>query len=799
MKAKSDGDISELKYSLSLYQDLVETSQDLIWQCDAEGRYTFLNPAWETIFGYTVKEMMGRKFSDFQTPETAARDAEQFRKLMQGGIVKGYETVHIGKDGNEIHLVFNAKYFRSESGEVLGTRGTAYDITERRRYEKAMQRKDDELSAAMSEMEATNEELIATNDELIRTETSLKESHERLLIVLESIDALVYICDMETYEVLFINKYGREEWGDIVGKKCWQSLQKGLDGPCSFCTNYRLRTADGTPTGVYEWEFQNTVNKKWYECRDKAVLWTDHRYVRMEIATDITARKQAEEKLLFISKAIEATSEAIGISDNTGRHIYQNKALSNLFGYTTAEELQAAGGGPAVVKDPEVAEEMFKNIMSGHSWSGELEMVTKSGRVFPAYEYADSIKDSNGDIAGLIGIITDISERKQAEDERLKYEKQILHNQKLESLGILAGGIAHDFNNLMGGIFGYLDLASGCSRDQIVRDHLEKALSTINRARGLTGQLLTFAKGGAPIQKVTQLKSFIHDTIQFALSGSNVLCRFDIYPDLWPCSIDQNQIGQVIENIVINAAQAMPMGGTIDLTARNIEISGRENISLPKGNYVRISIRDYGTGIPADILSRIFDPFFTTKTSGHGLGLATCHSIIVRHGGLIDVESETGKGSTFHITLPASSEIQPDESETVDTANRGKGRILIMDDEEIMRDTISQMLLVLGYSTVCKNDGREAIDCFVKEKNAGNQMAAMIFDLTVPGGLGGKDAIKEIRKVDSEIPVFVVSGYAEDPIMKNPADYGFTSSLSKPFTQIELSRMLAGYLSKNIN
>jgi signal transduction histidine kinase/CheY-like chemotaxis protein len=395
------------------------------------------------------------------------------------------------------------------------------------------------------------------------------------------------------------------------------------------------------------------------------------------------------------------------------------------------------------------------------------------------------------------GFNADITDRKKAEEEHLNYEQQLQQNQKLESLGVLAGGIAHDFNNLMGGIFGYIDLAKDESKDANVISHLSKAITTIDRARALTRQLLTFAKGGAPIRQIGNLFPFVQETAQFALSGSNVSCRFDVPRDLWACNFDKNQIGQVIDNLIINAQQAMPVGGTIELSARNITLENNEHPSLAKGNYVRLSVKDSGVGIPRELIAKIFDPFFTTKAKGHGLGLATCYSIIKRHDGCIDVKSEPGKGSTFKVYLPAADETVSSAITTTAETHSGHGTFLVMDDEFILRETIGDMLETFGYTVVGKENGKDAIDFFAAETKANRKISGMIFDLTVPGGMGGMAAITEIRKTNTEIPAFVASGYADDPVMKKPAEFGFTASICKPFKKSELSEMLNNYMKPN--
>jgi PAS domain S-box-containing protein len=390
----------------------------------------------------------------------------------------------------------------------------------------------------------------------------------------------------------------------------------------------------------------------------------------------------------------------------------------------------------------------------------------------------------------LIAVI-DISEAKQTEDALRNF-------QKLESIGILASGIAHDFNNLMGGIFGYIDLALEETDLKKISKYLSHAMNTINRARALTQQLLTFAKGGAPVQKTGQLFPLIQEIANFSLSGANISCKFQLQKGLWPCSFDQNQISQVIENLIINAKQAMPAGGTIELSASNVRIENKEHPILENNDYVKISIKDQGIGIPKDQINHIFDPFFSTKEKGHGLGLATSYSIIHRHGGYIDVNSEPGKGSTFNVYLPAAIKAESPElenqAETSYKPAQRNGVFLIMDDEKVMRETMSDMLNKLGYSVVCKENGQDAIDFFLTETKAKREIAGLILDLTIPQGKGGKAVAAKIREFDKDIPLFVTSGYADDPIMKNPQKYVFTDSISKPFRKEELSKMLSKYL-----
>jgi CheY-like chemotaxis protein len=295
------------------------------------------------------------------------------------------------------------------------------------------------------------------------------------------------------------------------------------------------------------------------------------------------------------------------------------------------------------------------------------------------------------------------------------------------------------------------------------------------------------------VKKVTAVATLIQEAVQFALSGGNVACRFAFDDHLWLCDIDKNQIGQVVDNIVINAQHAMPNGGAIDVSAVNLRLGDKENPALPAGTYVRLSFRDYGIGISKDLMPRIFDPFYTTKPKGHGLGLATCYSIVHRHGGCIDVESEPGKGSTFHVYLPAvtgsiAEQVKPS------VKRRGAGTIIVVDDEEVIRRTVSKMLQLLGYQAVCKSDGRELVEFYAAELALGHRYVGIILDLTIRDGMGGVETAAAIRRVDPRVPIFVASGYADDAAMQSPAEFGFNASLCKPFTVAELSELLEQHL-----
>jgi PAS domain S-box-containing protein len=501
-------------------------------------------------------------------------------------------------------------------------------------------------------------------------------------------------------------------------------------------------------------------------------------------AIDITDRKKADEVLQettaqFREFMNNMPSMAV-IKDEHLRPIFFNRAMLDAYaaqdwlGKTPHEVFPAPLADQIVQADTQA-------LLEG-SRVYEEERIDKAGRLRLLETKRFAIRRA-GAPSHLAAIITDITEKRRS-------EAMLQNAQKLDSLGVLAGGIAHDFNNLLSGLFGYLDLARLEESREVRNVCIERALSAMERARDLTRQLLTFAKGGNPIKKIASLMPFLQNAVQFALSGASVDFQLDVPIDLWSCDYDKNQMGQTIDNIVINAVQAMPAGGTIEVLARNVTLVAGQHAVLPAGRYVRISIIDHGIGIPREYLLRVFDPFFTTKPKGHGLGLATCYSILKRHGGSIEVDSAPGKGATFNLFLPAVFGLQEEDSHTIQVQHHGKGIFVVMEDEDIVRTMVTWQLERFGYSVVSFSNGKEVLEYYAEAFYTGTPVAGMIFDLTIPGAMGGKEAILEIRNLDSRVPVFVASGYADDPAIAVPHQYGFTGSITKPFTSIELSELL---------
>ncbi|MFH1148431.1 MAG: ATP-binding protein, partial [Pseudomonadota bacterium] len=510
-----------------------------------------------------------------------------------------------------------------------------------------------------------------------------------------------------------------------------------------------------------------------------------------ELRREITERRQAEQASL----ESEAKYSALVEQANDGVFILQdetiefaNRALAEMSGCTVKE---LTGRSVLDLVAPESREEiigLFRRLMEGERVSKlyEVKGLSKDGTP-KDIEISAVLIDYHGRPAA-VGIVRDITERKELEAKRLT-------ESKLKSIGVLAGGIAHDFNNILTAVLGNLSLAKMYARPgEKIFERLEEAEKACLRARHLTQQMLVFSKGGTPVKKTVYLSKLLRDAATFAVHGSKTICRFDTAGDLWPAEVDEGQIGQVISNLVLNADQAMPGGGLIRVQAENAAVREGDIRALTSGNYVKITVEDQGTGIPEEHLTRIFDPYFTTKEKGSGLGLTTAYSIVKNHDGHIRVESKVGVGTTVYVYLPASLEAVPadeiEEGSPSENPLPGKGRVLIMDDEEMVREVAGEILTHMGYEVDYAKNGTEAIAVYQDAKWTGRPFDVLIMDLTIPGGMGGKEAVKKLLEIDPEARVIVSSGYSSDPIMSDFARYGFVGVIAKPYRIEDLSAVL---------
>lgn len=556
-------------------------------------------------------------------------------------------------------------------------------------------------------------------------------------------------------------------------------------------------------TGVGDEEIAVEAMKK--GACDYLIKDIDRNYLKMLSVTIETAikHKKAEDKLVAERNRMAVTLRGIVdgvITTNTkGKILLINKVAENLTGWKEEEALGQDITKIFKIKNEKTGEKI-ENLVGVVLKTGDivessnsLLIGTKDNVEHKIAQSAAPIKDDSNQIIGAVLVFRDITQKQKIDEELNKI-------QRLESIGILAGGIAHDFNNILTAILGNISLI----KDQLnpntkIAERLSQAEKACLQAQNLTQQLLTFSIGGVPVKKVFTIVDLIEQTVSFALRGSNVSSDFIIPEGIWAVEADEGQVNQVINNLIINAVQAMPQGGVIQVGCENVTIGSesKEKEPLKKGKYVKIYIKDKGIGIPAEYLPQIFDPFFTTKQKGNGLGLSTSYSIIQKHEGYMTVESKLGIGTTFYVYLPASSIAAKSSAQEEHISFKGEGKILIMDDEEFILNISGEMLKEMGYEVDFAKDGQEAIASYKEAMESGNPFDAVIMDLTIPGRMGGKEAIMKLKEIHPEIKAIVSSGYSSDPIMAEYDKFGFSGILAKPYGCDELGSVMCEVIRKN--
>ncbi len=512
-------------------------------------------------------------------------------------------------------------------------------------------------------------------------------------------------------------------------------------------------------------------------------------------ARDITAQIEAQKALTNEKEKLAVTLSSLGegviTTDTKGRVAILNQVAEKLTGWDSASAVGKPLEEIYSVHDntnQEPRTNSVSRLLSCREYTNAIKaeevLVGRDGRETPVFSTGALIRHTDGEVIGAVLVFRDISHQRA-------FEEEMHRMQKLESVGLLAGGIAHDFNNILTTVMGNLSLVQRrVQKDSPVASRLGEAEKAVHMARSLTNQLLTFSKGGSPIKSIASVKTIVEESVEFSLIGSSVKREIVIPGDLWRVEVDEGQISQVIQNLVINAHQAMPDGGTISVTAGNCDIDSASRLPLEPGQYVMISVRDQGCGIPKECIHRVFDPYFTTKENGTGLGLATTYSILRRHGGHITVESNGLDETCFYIYLPATKKQLTGEFPTIATRVAHDGRILVMDDEESVLEVTKAILGEIGFDVEVVRDGEEAVDLYAERRLQGRGFDVVIMDLTVPGGLGGKDAIKRLKALDPNARAVVSSGYSNDPVMSRYKEYGFCARVTKPYGVDQLTKVL---------
>ena len=640
------------------------------------------------------------------------------------------------------------------------------------------------------------------NNEAITSSLSLKFEHIDLLTAVRESEERFRVLARASFEAMVFSQEGiikdcNEQLSKILGFSKEELIDKPIRDllPPEETERVMNNISSGQEVIIDLDVLRKDGSRRSVEAHGTTTIYLGKEY-RITAIHDITEHRRMEEELREQERKyrslFESANDGIFILDETGFTDCNQKG-AELYGLTKEEIIGRSPSdfSPAYQPDgrlsSEVAGENIRAALSGIPRSFEWQSLRANGSPLSAFDVEITLNRLEvGSKMCLQAIVRDISERKRLEQERLK-------TQKLEAIGTLAGGIAHDFNNLLQGVFGYISLA------KLRKDDREKSLAALEEAEKalhmsvkLTSQLLTFSKGGKPVKKTIDILPVIENAAKFALSGSRADYRIVVDDGLEHIDADEGQIGQVIQNIVLNADQAMPEGGRLEISVRNVRMPVPDAPQdLEKGRYVEIAIRDTGVGIPERHIGKIFDLYFTTKEQGSGLGLATSYSIIKNHGGKIDVESEIGKGTTFHIYLPATAAVKRKEQvRPIEAASGLTGRVLIMDDEPVILDVAGELIRALGHSVEISSHGKEALAKYREAQQSGRPFDVVILDLTIRGGMGGVETLKKLSEIDPGVKVVVSSGYSDDAATAGYLAQGFKAVLKKPYHVDELREVL---------
>jgi PAS domain S-box-containing protein len=795
---------------------ITENATDAIIVIDDRGKIIYWNTTAAKIFGHTAEEAAGREVHRFIAPgkfhNAFQKGFDSFRTSGQGAVVgRTFELSAIRKDGTEFPIEISISAVRINS--LWQATAMIRDITERRSMEESLFEEKRfaenllENSAVATFVldpqhkvvlwnKACEELTGVSSDEVIGTDNQWKPfyDHKRQTIADVVIDGnpeiLPHLYDKHTGSTLISDGLHAEGWYQSLNRRKRYILfdaapiydSRGeLTHVIETLQDITERKKAEEQLDTYRTQLEELVEERTAELRKANEM----------LEQDIVDRRRTEEALRKSEARFEEAQRVARLGtwewNIETDEVYWSDEVYRIFGMNARQIVPGSQTFLDYIhpEDRDRVKEAVSSALSGNRpYSIEARVLRSDGALISIQSQGKVYLDKNGKPAAMLGNVQDITERKKLEEEIWKIHK-------LESIGVLAGGIAHDFNNLLSAILGNISLARLRARPgDGIFERLQEAEKAIQRTKNLSQQLLTFSKGGEPVKKVVSLSELVRESTDFALRGANIRAQYSIEEDLWPVEVDEGQISQVINNIVINAKQAMKEGGEIKIHGENVIVDARTVLPLAPGKYVKIAIRDEGIGIQEKHLERIFDPYFSTKQTGSGLGLAISFSIIKKHKGYLAVDSEPGAGAVFHIYLSASVDQMPEKDEKDKRLLSGRGKVLIMDDEDVILLIVGKMMDAIGYEAEFAGHGEMAIEKYVKALEGGRPFDAVIIDLTIRGGMGGRECIRELLKIDPAIRAIVSSGYSDDPIISKFREYGFKGIITKPYQVEDLSEIL---------
>ncbi len=769
----------------TLLQDIIDNMSEAAILVSPEQEILSVNQAILELLEFEEDELIGRSLKDIIAEETESyiKDEIVFVESMSTNNLNTLETLFLTKKGENIPVSLSPSVMHANRGDIKHTVLLVRDITEQKKMEEKIRNYSENLEKIVEE---TKQKIL---EELRASEARYRGLYE------SSIDGIVFFdkksnileCNQafanmlgytkEVLNTLSMNELLTNRWTTMVKEIIkGQVIPKGHSD--EFEIEYKKQSGIPIPVTVRLWLIKDKEG-------EPIAIWG--------IVRDITERKLAAKSLKEseekYANLVEKGNDGIIIIQD-GLLRFANSKIVELTGFSLEEAIGKSFIDFVAPEYKGIVMDRYRRRLSGERVASryEIDILTKDGSRTPV-EISASLIDYEGRPANM-AMIRDIIDRKLIEEELQKVEK-------IESLSLLAGGIAHDFNNFLTAILNNISLAKLYAEfgDKVI-ERLTEAEKASMRAKELTQQLLEFSKGKTTFKKTISIGELLKETVNFTLSGSSVWREFYIPENLWLVEVDESQINQVIQNLVINAEQAMTEGGIIEVRAENVTIESSNGMPLQTGNYVKISIKDQGIGISKEHLTKIFDPYFTTKETGSGLGLATSYSIIKNHDGYINVESELGIGTTFSIYLPAAKERILEKKDAEKTPIAGSGNILVMDDEDVIREAVGEILTHLGYQVELAKNGEEAIALYKAAQSVGQSFDLVIMDLTIRGGMGGKETIKKLLEIDPNVKALVSSGYSTDPAMSNFKKYGFCGVVAKPYNIEELSETVHEMIEK---
>ena len=758
--------LSQIEIQINFQANVLAHVSDGVIAIDNEARILYLNKRAEQLYNIKADECIGRHLEEVYEYRWLNEKDKYFahNALLTKGWWQG-ENIHIKKNGEEIYVDLSISFLKDSSGKRIGLLTLIRDITQRKEVEKA-----------------------------------LKESKERYRDLAQKLHSITVNTPFYIYEldrngrIIFANRTcdsfpQGQALGTLMTDLFPQEQRSSIES--TFKQVFRTEQVQEVEYAISNQEGE----VRYYKTQIAPNRVEGKATTIVLIAIDITQRKLAEEKIAQQAALLDVTTDAILLRSLSGEILYYNQGAESMYGWTSEEAIgQVADELLYNEVSPELTE-AFKTVTQKNSWQGELHKVTKEGKEIIVSSRWTLVKDKQGKPKSILTVDTDITEKKQL-------EQQFLRTQRLESLGTLASGIAHDLNNILTPILAVSQLLplKVTNLDRSSQDMLKMLESSAKRGSNLVKQVLSFARGNEARRRVLQVKHLLRDIEQFVKGTfpKSIEIERNLPRDLWTVSADPTQLHQVLMNLVVNARDAMSDGGTLSITAENMfvdESYARMNIEAKVGPYVVVTIADTGVGIPPENIDRIFDPFFTTKEVGEGtgLGLSTVLGIIKNHGGFVKISSEVGKGSQFKVYLPSQEGLVYDKQQEPQPLVGQGELILVIDDEAEICEIIQTTLETYNLQVLTAKDGIEGISVYATYKN---EISVVLTDMVMPI-MDGEITIRTLQRINPQVKIIAISGLASTEALARAAGVGTQGFLAKPFTAQELLKAVAGVLSES--